>query len=150
MYRSKEEGLGREVARLRRSISDNETANDGTASLGLGDELVASPAPERARGRATPGREEKSRPETRTSLLFSPRLAFFHARTEGHFASYLPACRSSTEYRLMCFATGTLRSGMGRAANNRWHGLASQRAQRADRETRALSVAIPVSAYICR
>jgi hypothetical protein len=47
-------------------------------------------------------------------------------------------------------AAGTLRSGMGGAANSRWQGFASHRAQRADRETRALSVAIPVSAYICR
>jgi serine/threonine protein kinase len=47
-------------------------------------------------------------------------------------------------------AAGTSRSGMGGAANSRWQGFASQRAQRADRATRALSVAIPVSAYICR
>src|SRR5436305_13676821 len=40
--------------------------------------------------------------------------------------------------------------GIGEAANRRWQGLASQRAHRADRETRALSVATPVSAYICR
>src|ERR1700730_7207323 len=47
-------------------------------------------------------------------------------------------------------AVGTWRFGMGGAANSRWHGFASQRAQREDRETRALSVAIPVSAYISR
>jgi hypothetical protein len=50
----------------------------------------------------------------------------------------------------MLHPTGTLRFGMGGAANSRWHGLASQRAQREDREMRALSVAIPVSAYISR
>ena len=47
-------------------------------------------------------------------------------------------------------ATGTLRSGMGAAANSRWQGLASHRAHWDERETRALSVAIPVSAYIWR
>jgi hypothetical protein len=37
---------------------------------------------------------------------------------------------------------------MGAAANSFWHGLASNRAQRALDFLRALSVAIPVSAYI--
>src|SRR5690242_18384572 len=45
---------------------------------------------------------------------------------------------------------GALRCGMGRAANSNLQGLASQRADRADQARRALSVAIPVSAYICR
>jgi hypothetical protein len=45
---------------------------------------------------------------------------------------------------------GTLRSGMGVPANRRRQGLASQRAQRPDHDTRALSVAMPVSAYIWR
>ena len=41
-------------------------------------------------------------------------------------------------------------SGIGRAVKNRRHGLAIQRAQWAERPTRALSVAMPVFAYICR
>ena len=41
-------------------------------------------------------------------------------------------------------------AGNGRATNKRWHGLAIRRAQRFARLTRALSVAIPVFAYICR
>src|SRR5207247_4738422 len=45
---------------------------------------------------------------------------------------------------------GTWRSGIGVAANSRWHGLAISRAQVADRLMRALSVAMPVLAYICR
>src|SRR6478736_3844090 len=45
---------------------------------------------------------------------------------------------------------GTCRFGMGRPANNRRVGLAIQRAQRVDHATRALSVAMPVSAYILR
>jgi len=43
-----------------------------------------------------------------------------------------------------------LQCGMGRAANNMRHGFAIQRAQRTERVTRALSIAIPVFAYICR
>ena len=39
---------------------------------------------------------------------------------------------------------------MGAAEKRRRHGAAITRAQRADRLTRALSVAIPVFAYICR
>src|SRR6266853_5618338 len=38
---------------------------------------------------------------------------------------------------------GTSRSGMGAPAKRRRQGLASQRAQRPDHETRALSVAMP-------
>jgi hypothetical protein len=45
---------------------------------------------------------------------------------------------------------GTCRSGIGGAANSRRHGRASQRAHREARFTRALSVAIPVLAYIWR
>jgi len=67
--------------------------------------------------------------------------------TYGHLVMVINGTGSGTS---TFNAAGTLRSGMGGAANNRWHGFASQRAQRADRETRALSVAIPVSAYICR
>ena len=48
------------------------------------------------------------------------------------------------------FAFGTSSRGMGRAENRYRHGLAIQRAQRTDRATRALSVAMPVFAYICR
>src|SRR5690606_16559808 len=40
--------------------------------------------------------------------------------------------------------------GNGRATNRRRHGLAIRRAQRFARLTRALSVAMPVFAYICR
>jgi hypothetical protein len=40
--------------------------------------------------------------------------------------------------------------GNGRATNKRRHGFAIRRAQRFARLTRALSVAIPVFAYICR
>jgi hypothetical protein len=43
-----------------------------------------------------------------------------------------------------------LHCGIGRAANNMRHGFAIQRAQRTERVTRALSIAIPVFAYICR
>lgn len=39
---------------------------------------------------------------------------------------------------------------MGGAEKSRRHGFAIQRAHRAERSTRALSVAMPVLAYICR
>jgi hypothetical protein len=39
---------------------------------------------------------------------------------------------------------------MGRPANSRRQGFANQRAHRAAEDLRALSVAIPVSAYMCR
>ena len=39
---------------------------------------------------------------------------------------------------------------MGAATNSRRTAIASQRARLAERDTRALSVAIPVLAYICR
>jgi hypothetical protein len=42
------------------------------------------------------------------------------------------------------------RWGIGRPANNRRQGIAINRAHRTDRLTRALSVAIPVFAYIWR
>jgi hypothetical protein len=42
------------------------------------------------------------------------------------------------------------RSGIGRPAKSRRQGCAIRRAQRADRLTLALSVAMPVLAYICR
>lgn len=45
---------------------------------------------------------------------------------------------------------GTDRSGSGFAVNRRRHGLAMRRAHRFARLTRALSVAIPVFAYIWR
>jgi len=50
----------------------------------------------------------------------------------------------------MAHQTGVARSGIGRALNKRRQGLAIHRAHRADRPTRALSVAMPVLAYICR
>jgi hypothetical protein len=49
-----------------------------------------------------------------------------------------------------CSGNGISRPGIGSPANNRRHGTAIQRAHRADRFTRALSVAMPVFAYICR
>ena len=56
--------------------------------------------------------------------------------------------------RRLCFgrdhASGSSSWGIGRAEKRRRHGFASQRAHRADRATRALSVAIPVLAYIWR
>jgi hypothetical protein len=45
---------------------------------------------------------------------------------------------------------GTWRSGIGVPANSRWHGRLMSRAQRIDVERRALSVEMPVFAYICR
>jgi hypothetical protein len=39
---------------------------------------------------------------------------------------------------------------MGRPENRRRQGLASQRAHRAEEDFLALSVAMPVSAYMCR
>ena len=47
------------------------------------------------------------------------------------------------------YSAGIANSGMGRAAKRRRHGRANQRAHCTDRETRALSVAMPVLAYIC-
>ena len=41
-------------------------------------------------------------------------------------------------------------SGIGRAVKRRRHGFASRRAQRVERDWRALSVEMPVLAYICR
>src|SRR6185369_14839292 len=46
--------------------------------------------------------------------------------------------------------SGVFRFGIGLPANSRRQGLAMIRVQRPDHVTRALSVAIPVSAYICR
>ena len=46
------------------------------------------------------------------------------------------------------FGLAICRSGIGRPANNRRHGIAISRAHCAERFTRALSVAIPVFAYI--
>ena len=48
------------------------------------------------------------------------------------------------------YRAGTCSSGMGGAENSRLSGMASQRAHAAERETRALSVAMPVLPYICR
>lgn len=45
---------------------------------------------------------------------------------------------------------GTCNPGIGGPANRRRHDFASQRAHRADHASRALSVAIPVSAYMRR
>lgn len=47
-------------------------------------------------------------------------------------------------------ATGMARSGIGLALNSFWQGFASKRDQRFALFLRALSVAIPVLAYICR
>lgn len=48
------------------------------------------------------------------------------------------------------FYAGTCKSGIGGAENRRRQGAAMIRAQRAERLTRALSVAMPVLAYIWR
>jgi hypothetical protein len=48
------------------------------------------------------------------------------------------------------FSPGTLSSGIGLAMNRRRQGLASHRAQVLALFLRALSVAMPVLAYICR
>ena len=45
---------------------------------------------------------------------------------------------------------GIWRSGMGLPAKRRRHGIANQRTHSRERDTRALSVAMPVSAYIWR
>ena len=45
---------------------------------------------------------------------------------------------------------GSASSGIGAATKRRLATRASQRARRTERDTRALSVAIPVFAYICR
>ena len=45
---------------------------------------------------------------------------------------------------------GIARSGIGLAENRRRHGFASHRAQRLELFLRALSVEMPVLAYICR
>ena len=45
---------------------------------------------------------------------------------------------------------GSARSGIGAATKKRRTARASQRARRTERDTRALSVAMPVFAYICR
>ena len=48
------------------------------------------------------------------------------------------------------YRAGTCSSGIGVAAKRRLSGMASQRAQAAARDTRALSVAMPVLPYIWR
>ena len=45
---------------------------------------------------------------------------------------------------------GIFNSGMGSLRNSLWHGIASHRAHPLRPFRRALSVAIPVLAYICR
>ena len=60
-------------------------------------------------------------------------------------ASYLPM-----ETKGLRLTFGTARSCLGFVRNSRKQGLASQRAQRFALWRRALSVAIPVFAYICR
>jgi len=51
---------------------------------------------------------------------------------------------------MVALCCGTRSSGIGCALNNRWHGFANKRAMVVARLLRALSVAIPVFAYICR
>ena len=53
-------------------------------------------------------------------------------------------------YNLAASEATAAASGIGGAANSRRVGGASRRAHRSARETRALSVEIPVFAYICR
>jgi hypothetical protein len=60
------------------------------------------------------------------------------------------ALSSSRIARRLGAAAGSTRSGIGAPMNNRRASFAISRARRAERATRALSVAIPVLAYICR
>ena len=58
---------------------------------------------------------------------------------------------SGQEVRFAAAAgVGTCSSGIGRPANSHRHGITINLAHCADRFTRALSVAMPVFAYICR
>jgi hypothetical protein len=58
--------------------------------------------------------------------------------------------RTEAYMRAIAAPQSSCRSGIGRPANRYRHGHAIQRARRAERLTRALSVAIPVFAYIWR
>src|SRR5688500_17830973 len=70
-------------------------------------------------------------------------------RKRGPLAPRIPQAAGARSWSLKP-VSGTARSGIGGAWNNRRQGLAIQRAHMAERLTRALSVAIPVLAYICR
>jgi hypothetical protein len=58
--------------------------------------------------------------------------------------------RAASSPRPKAYGAGISNSGNGRPANSRRQGFASHRAQRAERPILALSVAMPVLAYICR
>ena len=70
------------------------------------------------------------------------------------FSSLLNIATACREFRferpLHELYAGTWRFGMGRPANRWRQGLPSKRTHLPERETRALSVAMPVSAYIWR
>src|SRR6185437_7259043 len=84
------------------------------------------------------------------------RLAVFlrEKGSPGGFTSYTmaAACPASSKgpNDNLSTAPGTFSSGIGAPANRRRQGLAKKRTHLLDRVTRALSVAIPVSAYIWR
>ena len=59
-------------------------------------------------------------------------------------------CINGKNSALAVFGSGICSSGMGRAWKSRRQGIASQRAQALARFLRALSVEMPVLAYICR
>lgn len=92
----------------------------------------------------------------RTGSLIIDRMALPHPWRQGAAAGgRRPSRRAGADFRRRrearpCYAPGTCRSGMGGAAKRRWAGLAIRRAQRVERETRALSVDRPVLANICR
>lgn len=72
-------------------------------------------------------------------------------RQEDNGNVLLKRCRSNrADIRLASTITDYLQSGRGRAANSMRQGFAIQRAHRTERLTRALSIAMPVFAYICR
>ena len=97
--------------------------------------------------RVSPGHAARSSSPTQSkcrvtiSVLAKPCVATVTARLRQ---------RGACPRLLFVCARGSWRSGIGAATNNRRTALASHRARRAERATRALSVAMPVFAYICR
>ena len=63
---------------------------------------------------------------------------------------FKPGFGLSGDFPIKPIYTGTCSCGMGRPAKRCRHGFASRRTHFPERETRALSVAMPVSAYIWR
>src|SRR5580658_10348460 len=75
---------------------------------------------------------------------------FFEARSAHKLTHNDDNGTSDGDSRSGRRAPGTSRSGIGLPAKRRRQGFAIHRVHRPDQETRALSVAIPVSAYIIR